>query len=124
MTCPHGNPIPGLEELISGGVDGPVESTSPGGPAGALPTPGHGLSNATMLSALAVGADASVTVERISEQLQPDDELMRRLHDIGVLPGRTVIIRKNRDGVELGVGPGAAVVDHFTAEHVFVVPVA
>ena len=29
---------------------------------------------------------------------------MRRLHDIGVLPGRTVIIRTNPDGVELGVG--------------------
>lgn len=128
MTCPHGNPIPGLDELTSAGADaGGAELTAsgqPARPAAELTAPGHGLSNATMLSALTAGLDASVTVERISEQLQPDDELMRRLHDMGVLPGRTVVIRTSPDGVELGVGTDTAVVDHFTAEHVFVVPVS
>jgi DtxR family transcriptional regulator, iron-dependent repressor len=113
MTCPHGNPIPGLAELGAGGTDSDD--------AGSAPVPVR--SKQTMLAALTAGSDASVTVEWISEQLQPDDQLMRRLHDIGVLPGRTVIIRKNPDGVELGVGAAAAVLDHFTAEHVFVASV-
>ena len=133
MTCPHGNPIPGLDELASTVVDGRSDSPPADShradshrarPAEELRSPGYGLSNATMLSALTAGTDAAVTVERISEQLQPDDELMRHLHDIGVLPGRTVIIRTSPDGVELGTGTRTAVVDHFTAEHVFVVPVA
>ena len=117
MTCPHGNPIPGLEELATAG-----DSVSVAGPGGSPFADRVVLSNHTMLSALLAGADATVTVERISEQLQPDDELMRRLHDIGVLPGRTVIIRSSPDGVELGEGAGLAVLDHFTAEHVFVAP--
>jgi DtxR family transcriptional regulator, Mn-dependent transcriptional regulator len=122
MTCPHGNPIPGLDELTSAPDEDAPDHTSVDFAelASDRNRPGHGLSKATMLSALTAGADASVTVERISEQLQPDDELMRRLHDIGVLPGRTVIIRTNPDGVELGVGTQTQILDHFTAEHVFV----
>ena len=115
MTCPHGNPIPGLDEL--GEIaDGPVPAPTSSQRAA--------LSNVTMLSALIAGADSSVTVERISEQLQPDDQLMRRLRDVGVLPGRTIVIRTNPDGVELGTGADTAILDHFTAEHVFVAPVA
>jgi DtxR family transcriptional regulator, iron-dependent repressor len=130
MTCPHGNPIPGLEELTPSAVEvaaepneaipGSVESADE---AANRTRPGYGLSKSTMMSALTAGTDAWVTVERISEQLQPDDELMRRLHDIGVLPGRTVIIRTSPDGVELGVGSQTEILDHFTAEHVFVAPV-
>jgi DtxR family transcriptional regulator, Mn-dependent transcriptional regulator len=133
MTCPHGNPIPGLDELTPSPVgvaaepsDAMLDAIGLAGLAEAASNrtrPGYGLSKSTMLSALTAGADAWVTVERISEQLQPDDELMRRLHDIGVLPGRTVIIRTNPDGVELGIGGQTEVLDHFTAEHVFVAPV-
>jgi DtxR family Mn-dependent transcriptional regulator len=141
MTCPHGNPIPGLDELspslvgalepsdatqdVVGSVASvaSVASVEAAEAAANRTRPGYGLSKWTMLSALTAGADAWVTVERISEQLQPDDELMRRLHDIGVLPGRTVIIRTNPDGVELGTGSQTEVLDHFTAEHVFVAPV-
>ena len=124
MTCPHGNPIPGLDELAAAGAAGPAGRIQG---SGAASGPSFGservvLSNHTMLSAILTGADATVTVERISEQLQPDDVLMRRLHDIGVLPGRTVIIRTSPHGVELGEGADVTVLDHFTAEHVFVAP--
>ncbi len=130
MTCPHGNPIPGLDELVPSSVLVTPESDGSAADIAELAVaaenrsrPGYGLSKSTMMSSLTAGADAWVTVERISEQLQPDDELMRRLHDIGVLPGRTVIIRTNPDGVELGVGSQTEILDHFTAEHVFVAPV-
>jgi DtxR family transcriptional regulator, Mn-dependent transcriptional regulator len=130
MTCPHGNPIPGLDELTPSAVEVAAEPSEaiPGSVESAAEAanrtrPGYGLSKSTMMSALTAGTDAWVTVERISEQLQPDDELMRRLHDIGVLPGRTVIIRTSPDGVELGVGSQTEILDHFTAEHVFVAPV-
>ena len=124
MTCPHGNPIPGLDELAAMDSVRVEDATVVGaGPSVGSPFEARVvLSNHTMLSALLAGADATVTVERISEQLQPDDELMRRLHTIGVLPGRTVIIRTSPNGVELGEGADVATLDHFTAEHVFVAP--
>ena len=124
MTCPHGNPIPGLDELAAANDDPLAEDPSASNalaPSSTFDTRVV-LSNHTMLSALLAGTDAMVTVERISEQIQPDDELMRRLHTIGVLPGRTVTIRTSPDGVELGEGADVAVLDHFTAEHVFVSP--
>ena len=54
LVCPHGNPIPGLDEI---GVTG---SRAP--PAGTLVT----------LTAASLAPGAVVIVDRISEQLQPD----------------------------------------------------
>ena len=103
LVCPHGNPIPGLHEL-------------------GLPLPPREpkLSSTTLLDACAGGGTATAVVERISEQLQPDDVLMRELMRVGVLPGRDVTIRSCPDGVEVLDHAGPAVLDHFTAEHVFV----
>ena len=105
MVCPHGNPIPGLEDL--------------GRPAG-LPSPA--LSAHTLLSTAGVTAGTRVRVERISEQIQPDDELMRSLQDAGVLPGQDLTVQRAVDGVRIDGRTTDVVIDHFTAEHVFVVP--
>ena len=130
MLCPHGNPIPGLEDL------------------GRRAEAASALSGDTLLSVAGPAADTEVTVERISEQLQPDDELMRFLKNTGVLPGRRLTVRRSPDGVTVREhrpagsipnqpvtaggpgqtstprpGPPDVVIDPFTAEHVFVVPV-
>ncbi|HZE48950.1 MAG TPA: metal-dependent transcriptional regulator, partial [Jatrophihabitantaceae bacterium] len=60
LVCPHGNPIPGLEELGVPFVTGDV-------PAALL-----------TLTAAAQYPDAVVRVDRISEQVQADAELMGR----------------------------------------------
>ena len=76
-TCPHGNPIPGLDEL------------------GALPCRppalrhGRHPSLVTLEQAAASGSPKAV-VRRISEQIQPDADIMRELRSAGVQPGRTV----------------------------------
>jgi DtxR family Mn-dependent transcriptional regulator len=104
LVCPHGNPIPGLREL--------------GLP---LTTVDAKLSTTTLLDAAVDDSDAAALVERISEQLQPDDDLMRELIGAGVLPGRNITLRGCPDGVEVDGPSGTAVIDHFTAEHIFVV---
>jgi DtxR family Mn-dependent transcriptional regulator len=102
LVCPHGNPIPGLQEL---GL-----STSQEGK----------LSTSTLLDVALPGETSVVTIERISEQLQPDDGLMRELMSAGVVPGREVSIQLCADGVQILGGHVISVLDHFTAEHVFV----
>jgi len=103
LVCPHGNPIPGLQEL-------------------GLPMNGREgkLSTSTLLDVALPGETSRVTVERISEQLQPDDGLMRELMSAGVFPGREVTIQLCPDGVQILGGHVISVLDHFTAEHVFV----
>jgi len=103
LVCPHGNPIPGLYEL---GL--PLPSREPK------------LSTMTLLDACVGVETASAVVERISEQLQPNDTLMRELMRMGVMPGRDVTIRTCPDGVEILDRAEPTVIDHFTAEHVFV----
>ncbi len=108
LLCPHGNPIPGLEDL------GRVSGDS-----------GPKLSSRTLMTATGAAAPTDVTIERISEQLQPDEELMRVLHGDGILPGRTVAAQRCPDGVQITAGPAVVVLSHFTAEHIFVaVPAA
>ncbi len=103
LLCPHGNPIPGLAELG-------VRSESPSA----------ALSTDTLLDLLPVGGErVQVRVERMSEQIQPDEELMRSLHTAGILPGRVVDVSSCPEGVRVH-GPVDAIVDHFTAEHLFV----
>jgi DtxR family Mn-dependent transcriptional regulator len=103
LVCPHGNPIPGLDDL---GL--PFASINPGVP---LMT----MSNAASPD----GTD--VVIERISEQLQPDEPLMRRFVAAGLMPGRTVTVTETIRGVDVRVGEGSEHFDQLTADHVFVI---
>ncbi|MEU8797822.1 metal-dependent transcriptional regulator [Spirillospora sp. NPDC048819] len=105
-TCPHGNPIPGLAEL--GATGGVAADTSPLSVMTAVASPG--------------GSDA--VIRRISEQVQSDSDLMLRLKQIGIQPGREVTLRATDDGVRVisedeADGP-ATELPRDIAEHVFV----
>jgi DtxR family Mn-dependent transcriptional regulator len=102
LVCPHGNPIPGLDEL--------------GLPFAAVDDP----STLVTMSAAAAAGPASVVVDRISEQVQPDIAAMRQLTAAGVRPGRRVDVGPNTGGVEVGQGALAVVIDSHLSDHVFV----
>jgi DtxR family transcriptional regulator, Mn-dependent transcriptional regulator len=129
MICPHGNPIPGLEEL---GVPAPAPASDP-----APADPGPPLVSLTDAGASAAGAARLVLVDRISEQLQPDVETMRTLSSAGLRPGRRVRVRLDTAGLEVSAagvatiprsraaagsdGPGdSTVLPPAVADHVFV----
>jgi DtxR family Mn-dependent transcriptional regulator len=106
LVCPHGNPIPGLDDL--------------GLPFGQRPP--H-LSTLTLRAAATTSRTdpTSVVIERISEQIQPDDALMRRLAAARVLPGSALYVSGLSDGVEVWQeGAERTALDRVTAEHVFV----
>ena len=98
--CPHGNPIPGLADL------GAVE-------------PGAEPSLVTLQQARDSGV-TSVVVRRISEQLQPDVDVMHRLKLAGVRPGQQIEVSAMPGGVRVSGGNGCADLDDYVATHVFV----
>src|ERR1700744_3029713 len=82
--CPHGNVIPGLEELVAE-VD--VHATT---------------IDATMVDVThANSGTARVTVTRITEQLQSDLDLMLKLKLAGIQPGREVMLGAVDGGVRV-----------------------
>lgn len=90
---PYGNPVPGLAAL------GATEMAVNDGPL-------------ITLSAAAAGSP-KVTIRRISEHLQPDIDLLRKLDAGGVRPGKTLPVAVNGSGVRLGeIDLEAAVADH------------
>ena len=101
LVCPHGSPIPGLDELglPFSAADDTTELTS-------------------LTAAARLREGESVRIDRISEHVQPDAELMHRLNLAGVRPGRPVAARAvagglavtTVDGTELVFGP--EVTDH------------
>ena len=99
-TCPHGNPIPGLGELGWSEV----------------PAPQLSMTQLVLLSEVATTAGVSVIVERISEQIQADAELMHRLTEANIRPGNTVLVTRRVDGVDVD-GHG---LPRLAAEHIFV----
>ena len=99
-ACPHGNPIPGLDEL--GTL--PVDRTGP----------------LLSLEEAAARGSGTAVVRRISEQIQPDADIMRDLRSAGVQPGRTVQLDLKGDGLLLTTEQGATTVDDLIARHVFV----
>jgi DtxR family Mn-dependent transcriptional regulator len=109
-TCPHGNPIPGLDEL------GTLPSAPPAG-IGAV----GGAALVTLEQAVQQGSPQAV-VRRISEQIQPDAGIMRELRAAGVQPGRTVTVTPAPAGRGLLVSTdtGETLVDGMVARHVFV----
>jgi DtxR family transcriptional regulator, Mn-dependent transcriptional regulator len=86
-TSPYGNPIPGVEPLAPGNE----------------------------LVSLAEAPIGTVTIERISEQLQGDRDVMHRLDEAGVTYGGTAEVSRDGDAVilevegrRLSLGPDAA----------------
>jgi DtxR family Mn-dependent transcriptional regulator len=110
LVCPHGNPIPGLDEL---GVARGAEAAG----ADALLT-----LTAAACRDDATGSSATVTIERISEQLQSDAALMHRLNECGLLPGSQVKVFASGDGVEVWSDADAMSLERTIAEHIFVRP--
>ncbi|PZS33708.1 MAG: dihydrofolate reductase [Pseudonocardiales bacterium] len=101
--CPHGNPIPGLEDL--------------GMPFGQAAD----VSELISLTAAAQQADAAeVTIDRISEQLQPDAELMHLLTRAGLRPGGRVHASAQDGKVEVWTDGEHMLIDALVSDHVFV----
>ncbi len=78
---PYGNPIPGLEALVS---NADVASEAPSESERNLAFP---------------GLSGPVVVRRICESVQTDADVLRQLHAAGVDPGATVTVAQERDGV-------------------------
>ncbi|MCD0447693.1 metal-dependent transcriptional regulator [Actinocorallia sp. API 0066] len=104
-TCPHGNPIPGLEEL--------------GGTAATAVEP------LTAMTTAATRDGQAAVIRRIGEQVQGDHDQMLKLKQIGIQPGREVTLAVgDDDGVRVicddsGDGPETELPRRI-AEHVFV----
>ena len=100
-TCPHGNPIPGMESTMVhpslGNLQTMTDAARSGGPA---------------------------TLSRISEQLQGDVSAMRFLRTSGLRPGVTAGLRAGAAGVVADVGGSAVEVPRTTADHIYVLPAA
>jgi DtxR family Mn-dependent transcriptional regulator len=97
-VSPFGNPIPGLDALRG---EEPL-----GGETSAV------LDSLTLLSNTATPEGRRVVIQRISEQVQENAEVLRSLADHGVRPGATMEARLvdgsvNLDGYELPVGLAA-----------------
>ena len=126
--CPHGNPIPGLAELVAAGsaaAPEPAWLAARPEPAG-LPAASLATADETMADVMR-DADGSVraTVTRITEQLQSDMVLMLKLKRAGIQPGREVLLGAVEGGVRVrgedGTDPMApADLTDEIASHVFV----
>jgi DtxR family Mn-dependent transcriptional regulator len=91
VRCPHGNLIPGLDEL--------------GLPADALDR-FRAAANETgeAMTKVASPDMMQVTIRRIGEQIQSDLVLMLKLKRVGIQPGREVILLAGDDGVRVTTG--------------------
>ncbi|HLI37683.1 MAG TPA: metal-dependent transcriptional regulator [Streptosporangiaceae bacterium] len=111
VRCPHGNVIPGLEEL---GI--PPEAK-------ARMLDAAGDADESMVTT-ATPEPAPVVVRRISEQIQNDLDLMLKLKRTGIQPGREVMLAVSDNGVRVRCGDGAEASDAELplqiAAHVFV----
>jgi DtxR family Mn-dependent transcriptional regulator len=111
--CPHGNVIPGLDELAAG----PAELDD--GPSGGKPD--QAMTDAAIESS---ETDVPAVITRISEQIQSDLVLMLKLKRGGIQPGREVLLGSVKGGVRVtGANGGAEVttsLDSQVASHVFV----
>ena len=110
VRCPHGNVIPGLDEL---GL--PVKDQ--------LDETASGSADEAMTNA-ASREPAPVVVQRISEQIQSDLALMLKLKRTGIQPGREVMLAASDDGVRVTCDDSAdgaeAELPREIAAHVFV----
>jgi DtxR family transcriptional regulator, Mn-dependent transcriptional regulator len=111
VRCPHGNIIPGLAEL---GVPEDASKRA------AQAEDDGGIA----MTKLALLTSVPVVVRRISEQIQSDADLMLRLKNIGIQPGREVTLAMSGKGVlvtgEDGVDGLGVEIPLQVASHVFV----
>lgn len=103
---PYGTPIPGLTEL---GEIGPAERFLDG--------------VVSLIDAVRPGEVVTAEVRRLGEPIQVDVELLARLSQAGVLPGRSVRIEGTSDVVSVGAEGAEVVLDlpDDVARHIFVV---
>ena len=114
--CPHGNLIPGLDELVSAGA-------APG-PAAELhdrPKPDEAMADVVR----GTPGNVRATITRITEHVQSDLVLMLKLKRAGIQPGREVLLGAVEGGVRVcGEGGAGAVaptdLPAGVAAHVFV----
>jgi DtxR family Mn-dependent transcriptional regulator len=108
--CPHGNVIPGVDEL----TPGPAETAGDVGRDQAM----------TDAARAAQDARVPVVVSRISEQIQSDLAAMLKLKLAGIQPGREVLLGSVKGGVRVTSATGDTDVttdlDPEVASHVFV----
>jgi DtxR family Mn-dependent transcriptional regulator len=102
LVCPHGNPIPGLEDL---GLAAEASTD-----AGLLPT----------LADSVTEDEVTVRIERISELLQPDANLMRQLSAAGLTPGVSIAVSRLPAGLHVSGAPDTELVRDEVARHIFV----
>ncbi|HEV7192011.1 MAG TPA: metal-dependent transcriptional regulator [Jatrophihabitantaceae bacterium] len=102
LVCPHGNPIPGLDEL---GIASVTESD---------------IRDLVSLTNAADIEGVVVIVDRISEQIQPDAATMHRLTDAGVRPGRRIHVAAAPDGVQVWGDGARSSIERHVSDHVFV----
>jgi len=111
VRCPHGNVIPGLDEL---GV--PPAAVSRAAEADLEPD--------AAMTIIASRVPELVIIRRISEQIQSDPVLMLKLKDAGIQPGREVMLAASDSGVQVTsedrVGGVAAELPSYVAAHLFV----
>jgi DtxR family transcriptional regulator, Mn-dependent transcriptional regulator len=102
LVCPHGNPIPGLDDL---GL--PFATTRDADPL-------------VTLSAAVDSGVRDVVVYRISEQLQPDTATLRELTRAGMRPGQQVHVTAAGREVQVDAASGPQRLPRGVADHVFV----
>jgi DtxR family transcriptional regulator, iron-dependent repressor len=111
VRCPHGNVIPGLDEL---GVPAQAKEQALDAAAG----------GGEAMTKVAGREPAPVVVQRISEQIQSDLVLMLKLKRTGIQPGREVLLAASDDGVRVTCGDSTdgaeADLPRDIATHVFV----
>ncbi len=111
VRCPHGNTIPGLDELgVPADASRRAEADAQDG--------------SVAMTMIAAARAQPVIIRRISEQVQSDADLMLKLKNIGIQPGCEVELAASDDGVrvrcENRAGGAAAELPRWVAAHVFV----
>jgi DtxR family Mn-dependent transcriptional regulator len=109
--CPHGNIIPGLAEL---GL--PADASARVSAAERAPV--------QAMTEVVLPRGEPVIVQRISEQVQNDADLMLKLKRVGIQPGREVTLAASDEGVRVTCDAAAdfstAELPRWIAAHVFV----
>ncbi len=98
-VSPYGNLIPGLDEL-----DATVSMSVP----------------ETAAPLISAPADFPLSVRRISEELQKHPDLLRRLYDAGVAPGRPITLTRDDGEISVTGLTGTVRMPHTMTSLVFV----